>query len=185
MVEQETEDDLSNIDSNLDIAHETACELTNRVHELRHNQEGSYGKHMVETKCKKFGKAKAIVETCEKLVKTLKAVRDELNGQLSGQFLEEGTQSINVEGSNYHLKRAIFVNKRAGFSQHDACEALIRADLSDFVERTYQSASVKAYVKELLDAMPPGTLVEDAIPESLRHIFAGYEQSKIAVLKTK
>lgn len=63
------------------------------------------------------------------------------------QFIEDGVQSMNVDGRTVYLQKDIYAGPIN--DQEDVVEALKASDLGQYVAENYNAQSLKAYVREI------------------------------------
>lgn len=108
------------------------------------------------------------------------------------RFIEEGTQSMRVDGRTVYLYRQIFPSIADGYSRQDVKHALETLGLDDLI--SYNSASLGSYVRELVNAVPDffnneGSLVAteaqimEAFPDPIKDILRVSEKIDIRVKK--
>ena len=107
-------------------------------------------------------------------VDTIKAEATELEQRLLPQFEQEGFEKISVDGRTVYVERKLWAKARDG-NKAAVCKALKRARLGDYVEETFNTNSLSAYVREL-------DREERPLPPSLREVL---EVSEVFKLRTR
>jgi len=107
-------------------------------------------------------------------VETLKTEAAELEQRLLPQFEQEGFEKITVDGRTVYVERRLWAKAKDG-DKAAVCKALKRARLGDYVEETFNTNSLSAYVREL-------DREERPLPPSLREVL---EVSEVFKLKTR
>jgi hypothetical protein len=107
-------------------------------------------------------------------VDTIKAEATELEGRLLPQFEQSGTERIAIDGRTVYVERKLWAKAKGG-NKAAVCKALKRAHLGDYVEQTFNSNSLSAYVREL-------DREERPLPPSLREVL---EVSEVFKLRTR
>jgi len=107
-------------------------------------------------------------------VDTLKAEAAELEQRLLPQFEQEGFEKITVDGRTVYVERRLWAKAKDG-DKAAVCKALKRARLGDYVEETFNTNSLSAYVREL-------DREDRALPPSLREVL---EVSEVFKLRTR
>ena len=90
-------------------------------------------------------------------VDTIKAEASELEGRLLPQFEQSGLERVSIDGRTVYVERKLWAKPKDG-DKPAVCKALKRARLGDYVEETFNTNSLSAYVRELDRegrAMPP------------------------------
>ena len=112
-------------------------------------------------------------------LKGLKRDRKELQTTIAAKFAEIGMQSAKFNGRTYYLHMDRFVRKNVAASQEEVCAALRECGGGDFVSTAFNSAQVRAWVKELHDATDPGTPIADALPDPLKPLLVASEEATV------
>jgi len=107
-------------------------------------------------------------------VDTIKAEATELEQRLLPQFEQEGFEKISIDGRTVYVERKLWAKARDG-NKAAVCKALKRARLGDYVEETFNTNSLSAYVREL-------DREERPLPPSLREVL---EVSEVFKLRTR
>ena len=107
-------------------------------------------------------------------VDTIKAEAAELEGRLLPQFEQSGTERIAIDGRTVYVERKLWAKAKDG-DKPAVCKALKRARLGDYVEETFNTNSLSAYVREL-------DREERPLPPSLREVL---EVSEVYKLRTR
>jgi hypothetical protein len=81
-------------------------------------------------------------------IDTIKAEAAELEGRLLPQFEQSGTERIAIDGRTVYVERKLWAKPKDG-DKPAVCKALKRCHLGDYVEETFNSNSLSAYVREL------------------------------------
>ncbi len=107
-------------------------------------------------------------------VDTVKAESAELEQRLLPQFEQEGFEKISIDGRTVYVERKLWAKAKDG-DKAAVCKALKRARLGDYVEETFNTNSLSAYVREL-------DREDRALPPSLREVL---EVSEVFKLRTR
>ena len=107
-------------------------------------------------------------------VDSIKAEAAELESRLLPQFEQSGTERIAIDGRTVYVERKLWAKAKDG-DKAAVCKALRRARLGDYVEETFNSNSLSAYVREL-------DREERPLPSSLRDVL---EVSEVFKLRTR
>jgi len=81
-------------------------------------------------------------------VETIKAESSELEVRLLPQFEQSGTERIAIDGRTVYVERKLWAKAKDG-DKPSVCKALKRCRLGDYVEETFNTNSLSAYVREL------------------------------------
>ena len=81
-------------------------------------------------------------------IDTIKAEAAELEGRLLPQFEQSGTERIAIDGRTVYVERKLWAKAKDG-DKPSVCKALKRCRLGDYVEETFNTNSLSAYVREL------------------------------------
>jgi len=81
-------------------------------------------------------------------IDTVKAEAAELEQRLLPEFERGGLEKISIDGRTVYLERKLWAKAKDG-DKAVVCKALKRAHLGDFVEETFNTNSLSAYVREL------------------------------------
>ena len=81
-------------------------------------------------------------------IDTIKAEVAELEQRLLPQFEQGGLQRVSIDGRTVYVERRIWAKARDG-NKSAVCRALKRCHLGDYVEETFNTNSLSAYVREL------------------------------------
>ena len=81
-------------------------------------------------------------------VETIKAESSELETRLLPQFEQSGTERIAIDGRTVYVERKLWAKAKDG-DKPSVCKALKRCRLGDYVEETFNTNSLSAYVREL------------------------------------
>ena len=107
-------------------------------------------------------------------VETIRAEATELEQRLLPQFEQEGFEKISIDGRTVYVERKLWAKARDG-NKAAVCKALKRARLGDYVEETFNTNSLSAYVREL-------DREERPLPPSLREVL---DVSEVFKLRTR
>lgn len=107
-------------------------------------------------------------------IDTIKAEAAELEGVLLPQFEQGGFEKVSIDGRTVYVERKLWAKAKDG-DKTAVCQALKRARLGDYVEETFNTNSLSAYVRELDREGRP-------LPPSLREVL---EVSEIFKLRTR
>ena len=107
-------------------------------------------------------------------VDSIKAEAAELESRLLPQFEQSGTERIAIDGRTVYVERKLWAKAKDG-DKAAVCKALRRARLGDYVEETFNTNSLSAYVREL-------DREERPLPSSLRDVL---EVSEVFKLRTR
>lgn len=107
-------------------------------------------------------------------VDTIKADAAELEQLLLPQFEQEGFEKISIDGRTVYVERKLWAKAKDG-NKAAVCKALKRARLGDYVEETFNTNSLSAYVRDL-------DREERPLPPSLREVL---EVSEVFKLRTR
>ena len=81
-------------------------------------------------------------------VDAVKAEAAELEQRLLPQFEQGGFEKISIDGRTVYIERKLWAKARDG-DKAAVCKALKRCRLGDYVEETFNTNSLSAYVREL------------------------------------
>ena len=81
-------------------------------------------------------------------VDSIKAEAAELEQRLLPQFEQSGTERIAIDGRTVYVERKLWAKAKDG-DKVGVCKALKRCRLGDYVEETFNTNSLSAYVREL------------------------------------
>jgi hypothetical protein len=81
-------------------------------------------------------------------VDSIKAETAELEQRLLPQFEQSGTERIAIDGRTVYVERKLWAKAKDG-DKSSVCKALKRCRLGDYVEETFNTNSLSAYVREL------------------------------------
>jgi hypothetical protein len=115
-----------------------------------------------------------------------------LSEECREKFIQEGIQSMRVDGRTVYIYRQIFSGIAEGYGKPDVKGALEELGLDDLIG--YNSQSLNAYVRELINAFPEffnaeGSLVAteeqilEALPDPLKKTLRVSEKIDIRVKK--
>ena len=107
-------------------------------------------------------------------IDTVKAEAAQLEQLLLPEFERSGVEKVSMDGRTVYLERKLWAKAKDG-NKAAVCKALKRAHLGDFVEETFNTNSLSAYVREL-------DREERPLPSSLRDVL---EVSEVFKLRTR
>jgi len=81
-------------------------------------------------------------------VDSIKAEAAELEGLLLPQFEQSGMERVAIDGRTVYVERKLWAKAKDG-DKPSVCKALKRCRLGDYVEETFNTNSLSAYVREL------------------------------------
>ena len=81
-------------------------------------------------------------------IDTVKAEATQLEQLLLPEFERSGVEKVSMDGRTVYLERKLWAKAKDG-NKAAVCIALKRAHLGDFVEETFNTNSLSAYVREL------------------------------------
>ena len=81
-------------------------------------------------------------------VDSIKAEAAELEGLLLPQFEQSGMERVSIDGRTVYVERKLWAKAKDG-DKPSVCKALKRCRLGDYVEETFNTNSLSAYVREL------------------------------------
>lgn len=81
-------------------------------------------------------------------VDSVKAEAAELEQRLLPQFEQSGMERVFIDGRTVYIERKLWARAKDG-DKHAVCRALKRCRLGDYVEETFNTNSLSAYVREL------------------------------------
>ncbi len=81
-------------------------------------------------------------------IDTLKAEAAELEQRLLAQFEQSGMERVAIDGRTVYVERKLWAKAKDG-DKAAVCKALKRCRLGDYVEETFNTNSLSAYVREL------------------------------------
>lgn len=81
-------------------------------------------------------------------VDSIKAEAAELEGRLLPQFEQSGMERVAIDGRTVYVERKLWAKAKDG-DKPSVCKALKRCRLGDYVEETFNTNSLSAYVREL------------------------------------
>ncbi len=84
--------------------------------------------------------------------KTINARLAELQEPLLDWFADRGIQNIRTEKGTVYVAHDFYCNKKGGVPTETVCEALRQIGMTHLVKPTYSAASLKSYVRELIDS---------------------------------
>lgn len=95
-------------------------------------------------------------------LKTIEVRLGELDESITKQFIEDGMQSISIDGRTVYLHRDVFAS--AGDAGKEAVvEALKACDLGQYVSEQYNANSLTAYVREMLREAEEKARLDDRV----------------------
>ena len=81
-------------------------------------------------------------------IDTIKAEVAELEQRLLPQFEQGGLQRVSIDGRTVYIERKLWARAKDG-NKAAVCKALKRCHLGDYVEETFNTNSLSAYIREL------------------------------------
>jgi hypothetical protein len=81
-------------------------------------------------------------------IDTIKAEAAELEQRLLPEFERSGMERVSIDGRTVYIERKLWAKAKAG-DRAAVCKALKRCRLGDYVEETFNTNSLSAYVREL------------------------------------
>ena len=84
----------------------------------------------------------------EAQVEAIKTETAELETLLLPQFEQEAIERISIDGRTVYVERKLWAKAKDG-DKPAVCKALKRCRLGDYVEETYNTNSLSAYIREL------------------------------------
>ncbi len=81
-------------------------------------------------------------------IETVKAQTSELEQALLPQFEQSGMERVSIDGRTVYIERKLWAKAKDG-DKPAVCKALKRCRLGDYVEETFNTNSLSAYVREL------------------------------------
>jgi hypothetical protein len=78
----------------------------------------------------------------------IKAEAAELESALMPQFEQAGIERVSIDGRTVYIERKLWAKAKDG-DKPAVCKALKRCRLGDYVEETFNTNSLSAYVREL------------------------------------
>jgi hypothetical protein len=107
-------------------------------------------------------------------IDAIKAEAAQLEESLLPQFEQTGLEKVSIDGRTVYIERKLWAKAKDG-DKAAVCKALKRAHLGDYVEETFNTNSLSAYVRELDREGRP-------LPPSLREVL---EVSEVFKLRTR
>ncbi len=107
-------------------------------------------------------------------VDAVKAEAAQLEELLLPQFEQAGLERVSIDGRTVYIERKLWAKAKDG-DKAAVCKALKRCRLGDYVEETFNTNSLSAYVRELDREDRP-------MPPSLREVL---EISEVFKLRTR
>ena len=86
--------------------------------------------------------------TLEAEIDTIRAEATELEQRLLPQFEQSGLERVAIDGRTVYIERKLWAKAKEG-DKAAVCKALKRCRLGDYVEETFNTNSLSAYVREL------------------------------------
>ena len=86
--------------------------------------------------------------TLEAEIETIKAEAAEIAPRLLPQFEPSGMERVSIDGRTVYIERKLWAKAKDG-DKSAVCKALRRCRLGDYVEETFNTNSLSAYVREL------------------------------------
>jgi len=93
------------------------------------------------------------------------------------EFERNGLEKVSIDGRTVYLERKLWAKAKDG-DKAAMCKALKRAHLGDFVEQTFNTNSLSAYVREL-------DREEKPLPPSLRKVVEISEVYKLTTRRSQ
>lgn len=115
-----------------------------------------------------------IAEERERL-EALEAEATSLERQLAFEMATNEIQSFTHDGATYFLKPEIYVSPKAGMTEQ-LCRWLQENDAADLVKPYVHPSTLRAFVKELLQAGP--------IPDGLSDMLHIHEETKVGIRRS-
>jgi hypothetical protein len=81
-------------------------------------------------------------------IDSIKAEAAELEERLLPQFEQTGMERVSIDGRTVYVERKLWAKAKDG-DKPAVCKALKRCHLGDYVEETFNTNSLSAYVREL------------------------------------
>ncbi len=97
-------------------------------------------------------------------VDAIKAESAELEQRLLPDFEQAGMDRVSITGRTVYIERKLWAKARDG-NKAAVCDALRRGQLGEYVEETYNTNSLSAYMRELDREGRPLPPVLDAVLE--------------------
>ena len=111
---------------------------------------------------KEFVKLEGEKSDIKTRLKAIEARLSELDESLTRQFIEDGIQSMNIDGRMVYLHREIFASPKDG-NKEAVLTALKACDLGQYVREDYNANSLKAYVREMVHEAEEQARFEDRV----------------------
>ncbi len=112
---------------------------------------------------------------------------DEMEPAVLAHMADNGIDKATINGVTFFPKRRLFGSIVEGCSKADVADALIAADLGDFVQNTYNANTLNGYIasfdRESDEALTPAQL-KQMLPEALRSVLNIGEVWSVAAQKT-
>ena len=127
------------------------------------------------------------IRLAEEHLGRLRQEEERLENPVAQALIDEGVQSMNLEGMTVYLSTAFHCTKRGDRSQADAVQAARELGLDDLIETSVQSQRIKAWANEQLKAARdscPGAPVADVLPEKFLDTFNVHERTTIGSRKS-
>ena len=129
---------------------------------------------MITEELKRFVALEERRRQLETEIDTVKAEAAQLEELLLPEFERNGLEKVSIDGCTVYLERKLWAKAKDG-DKAAVCKVLKRARLGDFVEETFNTNSLSAYVREL-------DREEKPLPPSLREVL---EISEVFKLRTR
>ena len=105
-------------------------------------------------------------------VAQIKEKRAKLERQMLEEFMDEGVQSMKVDGRTCYLHRRVVVSAQ---DKQAACDFMKGKELEDYVKEGFDVRSIAAYVKEM-------EMAEEPLPDGFDDVF---KRGEIFTIKTR
>jgi hypothetical protein len=98
---------------------------------------------------------RAEAKSHEDAAEELKAEADLLEAELLEEFAEAGVPRMTIAGRTVYVHRQLWAKREDGVDMNQACKALVDAGHSEFVNETYNSNTVSAWLRDLAKSDTP------------------------------
>ena len=126
------------------------------------------------TKLRRFAELTERKKAIEAEGKAIKAEMDALEPVIIEEMADTGLQNANINGRTYYINRRLFAGPAEGRTKYDVAEALKSAGLNEYVNETYNSNSLAAYVRQCVHEAEGASLsteeMRGLLPEPLRDV---------------
>lgn len=123
----------------------------------------------------------------ENALKDITRRMEELEPQVLAHMADSGIDKITIHDITFYPKRRIYGAVVEGYNKADVADALIAADLGDFVQNTYNANTLNGYLasfdRESDEALTPAQ-IKQMLPEALRPVLNVGEVWSVAAQKT-